>query len=52
MWVGAALAAAGAVIAVLAGAGARRAARTYDPVAADPRTWRRTSAEPAAAGRR
>jgi DHA1 family inner membrane transport protein len=52
MWVGAALAAAGAVIAVLAGAGARRAARTYDPVTTDVWTWRQTSAEPAAAARR
>jgi DHA1 family inner membrane transport protein len=52
MWVGAALALVGAVIAVLAGAGARRAARTYDPVAADVRAWRQACAELVGAGRR
>jgi DHA1 family inner membrane transport protein len=45
MWVGAVLAVAGAALAVLAGAGERRAARGHDPVAADVQRWRRACAE-------
>jgi DHA1 family inner membrane transport protein len=52
MWVGAVLAVAGAGLAVLAGAGERRAARGHDPVGVDVRTWRRACAELIAAGDR
>jgi DHA1 family inner membrane transport protein len=52
MWVGAVLAVAGAALAVLAGAGERRAARGDDPVGVDVRTWRRACAELIAAGDR
>jgi hypothetical protein len=46
------LAVAGAGLAVLAGAGERRAARGHDPVGVDVRTWRRACAELIAAGDR
>jgi DHA1 family inner membrane transport protein len=52
MWVGAVLAVAGAGLAVLAGAGERRAARGHDPVGVDVRTWRRACAELIPAGDR
>jgi MFS transporter, DHA1 family, inner membrane transport protein len=52
MWVGAVLAVAGAALAVLAGAGERRAARGDGPVGVDVRTWRRACAELIAAGDR
>ena len=52
MWVGAVLAVAGAALAVLAGAGERRAARGDGPVGVDVWTWRRACAELIAAGDR